>query len=183
MFYYFTTGPRAQGRIIWRGSEVVLQVVFNGASTASVSWMASSIFPTCLSSYCTLTTSHNPCGQPIIPISAAHPCQRKLLTSWNYFFPLGRSWAPRHIYWLVSDVFSREPVILSALSLHNCPFSHRQTLQTHSGSEAELRHAEKLTGFVSTPTRLEWENTRPKMRLKLQQWFSWAGPFGDLRTY
>lgn len=67
-FYYFTTRQRTPELSlnvlvsIWSPtwlmrSSVSLQAMFNGASTASVSWMSSSIFSTSLSPYRTLTTS------------------------------------------------------------------------------------------------------------------------------
>lgn len=76
-----------------------------------------------------------------------------------------RSWALCHICWLVSGVFSREPVILSALSLHNCPFAHRQILQTHSGSESKLQHA----------------STRRNSQDWCQLWPDWNEKTRDLR--
>lgn len=116
-----------------------LQAVSNGASTASISRMASSIFSSSLSSYQTLKHILNPRDQPVIPIPPAHTCLRP--TARSYFSNLCQigeiSSAASHSL----ARFRREPAILSAQPLHNCPSSRRQILQTHSGSESERRHA------------------------------------------
>lgn len=66
-----------------RRGAVCLQAVSNGASTASISWMASSIFSSSLSSYHTLKHIYNPRDHPVIPIPPAHTCFWP--TAWSYF--------------------------------------------------------------------------------------------------
>lgn len=112
------------------------RAVFNGASTASVSWTASSVFSTSLSSYRTRTTSVIPAisSQSQSP-PHTHPTAARLYTA---VFHLQRGVTFVGSFF---GVFLREPVILSALLLRNRPLSHRQILQTHSGSESKPQHA------------------------------------------
>lgn len=160
-----------------RSSEVSLQAMCNGASTASVSGMSSSIFSTSLSPYRTLTTSIIPV---IYPQSQSPQLSHPPVTDRTELFfklrDLGRCVTfigsfLAFFFFRVNLWFFLLCCYITVPSLTDRYYRHTLAASLNYSTQA---HTQKLTGLVSTPTPLKWENARPKMRLQLQKCFNFV---------
>lgn len=123
-----------------------------------------------------------PSSPPLCPPSGHSPHPQSMWSTHNLNLPNSQSYFSKRerscvaviasflAPFLVNLWFFLLCCYITVLSLTDRYYTH--TLWQRVETPAR-RHTHKLTGLVSTLTRLKWENTRPKMMFQLQKRFNW----------